>query len=181
LRITGRVLWSSDPVAGARIELKERGNYYDLPVLAQATTGSDGQFTLENPPAGDYQIYAVSPGDEYWRWTGRSIQIPVGAAVDAGTFYLKKKLQLLEPANNGAIGTTTPTLRWSSFPDAVRYHVNLFVDQTGEAVLRQDTTDTSLVVSPALTPGVRYEWSVDAYDAAGVTIAYFSAWYFTVQ
>jgi hypothetical protein len=94
---------------------------------------------------------------------------------------LKKKLQLLEPVNNATIGTTTPTLRWSGFPGAVRYHVNLFVDQTGDAVLRQDTTENSLVVSPALTPGVRYQWSVDAYDAAGVTIAYFSAWYFTVQ
>jgi hypothetical protein len=181
LRITGRALWGSEPVTGARIELKERGNYYDLPVLAQSPSGSDGRFTLENPPAGDYQIYAVSPNAEFWTWTGRSIQIPVDAAVDAGTFYLKKKLQLLEPANNTTIGTTTPTLHWNAFPDAARYHVNLFVDQTGEAVLRQDTTDTSLVVSPALTPGVRYQWSVDAYDAAGVAIAYFSPRYFTVQ
>jgi hypothetical protein len=175
------VLWGSDPIPGAGIELKEQGNYYNLPVLAQTTTALDGRFALENPPAGDYQIYAVSPDDEYWRWAGRSIQVPAGATVDAGTFYLKKKMQLLEPGNDATIGTTTPTLRWSSFPDAVRYHVNLFVDQTGEAVLRQDTTDTSLVVSPALTPGVRYEWSVDAYDAGGVTIAYFSAWHFTVQ
>jgi hypothetical protein len=175
------VLWSSDPVAGARIELKEQGNYYDLPVLAQATTRADGRFTVENPPAGDYQIYAVSPSDEYWRWAGRSIQIPAAAVVDAGTFYLKKKLQLLEPANNATVGTTTPTLRWSDFSDTASYHVNLFVDATGEAVLRQDTTDTSLIISPSLTPGVRYQWSVDAYNAAGVTIAYFSAWYFTVQ
>jgi hypothetical protein len=181
LRISGRVLWSSDPIVGAGIELKERGNYYAQPVLAQTTTGADGWFTLENPPVGDYQIYAVSPSDEYWTWTGRSIQIPVDAAVDAGTFYLKKKLQLLEPANNATIGTTTPTLRWSGFPDATRYHVNLFVDATGEAVLRQDTADTSLLVSAALTPGVRYEWSVDVYNSAGMTIAYYSAWYFTVQ
>jgi hypothetical protein len=175
------VLWSSDPVAGASIELKEQGNYYDLPVLAQTTTGPDGRFTLENPPAGSYQIYAVSPSNEYWRWTGRSIQIPVGAAVDAGTFYLQKKLQLLEPANDAAVGTTAPALRWSSFTDAARYHVDLFVDATGEAVMRQDTTDTSLVVSPPLTPGVRYQWSVNAYNAAGVRIAYDSAWRFTVE
>jgi hypothetical protein len=88
---------------------------------------------------------------------------------------------LLGPANNATIGTTTPTLRWNGFPDAARYHVNLFVDQTGEAMLRQNTTDTSLVVSPALAPGASYQWSVDAYDAAGVAIAYFSAWHFTVQ
>jgi hypothetical protein len=175
------VLWSSDPVAGAGIELKERGNYYDLAVLAQTTTGADGRFALENPPAGDYQIYAVSPSADYWSWTGRSVQIPVGTAVDVGTFYLKKKLQLLEPTNNAVISATAPTLRWNGFPDAARYHVDLFVDATGEAVLRQDTTDTSLAVSPPLTRGARYQWSVEAYDAAGVAIAYFSAWYFTVQ
>jgi hypothetical protein len=62
-----------------------------------------------------------------------------------------------------------------------RYHVDLFVDATGEAVMRQDTTDTSLVVSPPLTSGVRYQWSVDAYNAAGVRIAYYSAWRFTVE
>ena len=95
--------------------------------------------------------------------------------------YLKKKLQLLEPANEATVGSTTPTLRWSSFPAAARYHVNLFVDQTGDAVLREDTTGTSLIVSPSLSPGVRYQWSVDAYDAAGVAIAYFSAWTFTVE
>jgi hypothetical protein len=181
LRVTGRVLWGSNPVAGAGIELKEQGRYYNLPALAQTTTAPDGQFTLENPPAGDYQLYAVSPSGEYWSWTGRSIQIPVGAAVDAGTFYLKKKLQLLEPANDATVGTTTPALRWNGFPNAVRYHVDLFVDATGEAVLRQDTTDNSLVVSPALAPGVRYQWSVSAYNAERVEIAYFSAWYFTVQ
>jgi serine/threonine protein kinase len=181
LRVTGRVLWGSEPVPGARIELKEQGNYYSQPILAQTTTSLDGQFALENPPAGDYQIYAVSPSEDYWKWAGRSIQIPVGSTVDVGTFYLKKKLQLLEPANEATVSTTSPTLRWSSFPNAARYHVNLFVDQTGDAVLREDTTGTSLAISTSLSPGVRYQWSVDAYDPAGVTIAYFSAWTFTVE
>jgi hypothetical protein len=174
-------MWSTSPVAGARIELKEQGNYYDQPVLAQTTTDAGGWFSLEDPPVGSYQIYAVSPSEEYWRWTGRSIQIASGAAVDAGMFRLKKKLQLLEPVNDAVLDTTTPTLRWQAFPDAVRYHVNLFVDATGEAVLRRDTTETSLTVSPPLAAGVRYQWSVDAYDASGTTIAYFSPWRFTVQ
>jgi hypothetical protein len=168
-------------VPGARIELKEPGSYYDMPVLAQVVVGADGRFTLENPPAGSYMIYAVSPSDEYWEWRGKLIEIPVNAEVDAGTFYLCKKLELLEPADNATVNTTTPTLRWSSFPGATRYHVRVFDDQTGQAVLRQDTRDTSLIVAPPLTRGVRYQWSVDAYDAAGIPIAYSSAWHFTVQ
>ncbi len=181
LRVTGCVLWGSDPVVGATIELKEQGNYYDLPVLAQTSTDGAGEFSLESPPAGIYQIYAVSPSAEYWSWTGRSIEIPAGAAVDGGTFHLKKKLQLLEPANNATVSTSTPTLRWQGFPGAARYHVDLFVDATGEAVLRQGTTETALTVPAPLTSGVRYQWSVEAYDPDGTAVAYFSAWYFTVH
>ena len=181
LRVTGRVLWGSHPVPGARIELKEQGSYYQEPVLVQTSTDDEGRFTLESPPAGAYQIYAVSPSDEYWSWTGRSIEIPADAAVDGGTFYLKKKLQLLEPADRGTVGTNTPTLRWQGFPGATRYHVDLFVDATGDPVLRQGTPDTSLTLSTPLVSGVRYQWSVEAYDSGGTAIAYFSAWTFTVD
>ena len=181
LRVTGRVLWGSDPVAGATIELKERGSYYQHPVLVQTSTDGEGRFTLESPPAGAYQIYAVSPSDEYWSWTGRSIDIPADAAVDSGIFYLKRRLQLLEPADGGTVSTNTPTLRWQGFPGATRYHVDLFVDATGDPVLRQDTPDTSLTISTPLVSGVRYQWSVEAYDSEGTAIAYFSPWTFTVQ
>jgi hypothetical protein len=150
-------------------------------VVAETVVDSAGQFVLANPPAGDYRIYAVAPSDEYWTWTSRPIQIPAGADVSAGTFYLAKKLQLLAPADEATVGTTTPMLQWSAFPGTARYHVDVFNDETSEAVMRQDTTGTDLVVSPPLTPGVRYQWSVDAYNSAGTQIAYYSAWRFVVQ
>jgi len=168
-------------VSGARIELKASGNYYTTPILAQTTVGTDGKFILEIPQAGNYMIYAVAPSNEYLGWAGRSIAISGGATIDAGDFYLSKKLQLLEPANNAIVNTTTPTLRWSSFLGATRYHVDVFNGATGQAVMRQDTTGTSLVVTPALTRGVRYEWSVDAYNTNNIQIAYYSPWYFSVQ
>jgi hypothetical protein len=161
--------------------LKESGNYYQTPVLAETTTGADGGFVLENPPAGSFSIYAVAPTAEYWGWVGHSITIGVGQAVDAGAFQLKKKMQLLEPASGAKVTTTTPVLRWASYPGAARYHVDLFNDATGQAVMRQDTTDTSVVVAPPLAPGVRYQWSVYAYSAANLDLAYYSAWTFTVQ
>jgi serine/threonine protein kinase len=180
-RVNGMVVWGTVPVPGARIELKESGNYYSTPVLAQTIAGADGRFALENPPIGDYTLYAVSPSDDYWQWTGRTVKIRAGETVEAGTFYLSKKLQLLEPASGTTVGTTTPTLRWQSFPGTALYHVDLFNDETGEPVLRQDTTETSLAVSPPLVPGRRYQWSVYAMDAARIQIAYYSAWVFTVQ
>jgi hypothetical protein len=178
--ITGRVLWNAVPVKGALIELKKHGNYYTEPVLAQAVVDANGRFIIDSPPAGNYMIYAISPSDEYWEWTGSPITIHANKNVDAGTFYLRKKLQLLEPTSGATLSTTTPTLRWSSFPDATRYHVDIFDLQTNQAVLRQDTVITSLVVAPALAPGIRYQWTVNAYNAANIEIAYYSAWEFLV-
>ena len=180
-RVAGIVQWGTVPVQGARIELKQAGNYYSMPVLAQTATGADGRFTLTDPPTGDYVLYAVAPSDEYWTWTGRTITTRAGETVDAGTYYLKKKLQLLEPAQDSIVPNTTPTLRWASFPGTARYHVDLFNDATGEPILRQDTADTSLVITSPLVPGTRYQWSVSAIDAGQIEIAYYSAWRFTVQ
>jgi serine/threonine protein kinase len=179
LRIRGRILWADAPVAGARAQLRA-GGYYDTPVLAEAAVDGAGQFMINNPPAGSYRIYAVAPSEEYWSWTSRPVDIPVGGDVDAGTFYLAKKLEMLGPADGSTVNTTTPTLSWNAYPGATRYHVDLFNDQTGDAVMRQDTSGTSLAVSPALTPGERYQWSVDAFNAAGSRLAYYSAWRFTV-
>jgi serine/threonine protein kinase len=179
-RVTGSVLWGSTPVSGARIELKQSGSYYSMPVLAQTVTGTDGRFTLVDPPVGDYMLYAVAPSQEYWTWTGRTVTTRAGETTDAGSYYLSKKLQLLEPALNSTV-TTTPILRWQSFPGAVRYHVDLFNDATGEPILRQDTTDTSLAIASPLAPGMRYQWSVNAMNANQIQTAYYSAWYFTVQ
>src|SRR5258706_6846076 len=153
LRVTGRVMWAALPVAGARAELKAEGNYYELPVLAEAVMGADGWFVLENPPAGKFMLYAVSPSDEYWSWSGHSITIGAGQAVRSPKFELSKKMELLEPEVGATLDTTTPALRWASFPEAVSYHVDVFNDETGEAVMRADTTDTRLVVTPPLAGG----------------------------
>ena len=179
--ITGSVMWGSVPVIGGIVELKEAGNYYTMPVLSQAEVGADGKFKVGYTQAGSYMIYAVSPSDEYWTWSGKSITLLADQTIDAGTLSLEKKLKLLEPANLATVSTATPTLRWMSFPDATRYHVDVFNDQTNQAVLRQDTTDNSLIIAQPLASGVRYEWSVHAYNTANIEIAYYSSWHFTVQ
>jgi len=178
--IVGQVMWGSQPISGAGIELKASGDFYSATVLAQTVTATDGTFLLEDAPPGSHFIYAVAPSDEYWAWTGNPVNIVAGSRIDVGTFYLSKKLQLVEPTDNAVVGTT-PTLGWSAFPGATKYHVDLFNDETGQAVLRKDTTETSLTVSPPLVPGVLYQWSVHAMNSAGITIAYYSAWRFTVQ
>ena len=179
--IRGRVLWDAVPVKDARVELKDPGDFYTMPALAQIVVDEKGQFIIGNPPAGKFMIYAIAPSSEYWEWSGTAITIPADGTVDAGTLRLSKRLELLEPANGAILNTTTPTLRWDSFPGAVRYHVDVFNNQTDEAVLRRDTKDSSLYVTPSLEPRADYQWSVTAYNAAGVQIAYYSAWKFKLQ
>ena len=175
LRVTGCVMWAASPVAGARIHLKEDGNFYELPSLAETVTGADGWFVLENPPAGQWMLYAVAPSDEYWSWSGHSISIGVGQAVRSSRFELAKKFELLAPEIGAALPSDSVTLRWESFPDTVRYHVDVFNNETGEAVLRQDTPETTLLVAPALAPGLFYQWSVHALNFAQQQIAYSSS------
>ena len=182
--VSGRVLWNEQPVAGSEVQIKETGSFYSEDVLASALTDVEGYFTITDPPAaGGYMIYATAPSEEYWGWLGRPITIAEGANVDAGVFYLAKRLILLAPANGATIADTSPTLSWQSFPDSVRYDVGVFNDHTYEAVFRQSVSapENSITVAPSLIPGVRYQWSVHAYNFMGHQIAYYSPWTFTVE
>jgi hypothetical protein len=181
LRVAGLVEWNQTPVPGAQIALKAAGNYYEQPAVAETLADADGRFILEYPPVGKWFIYAVSTNDEFWGWVGQSLTVGAGQVVDAGRIQFSKRMQLLEPVPHALLDTPTPVLRWASYPEAVRYHVDVFNDATGDAVLRQDTTDTSVVVDPPLAPGVQYQWSVNAYNAAKQSFAYYSCWYFTVR
>jgi len=150
-----------------------------MPVVAKAIVDVNGDFLLDKPPAGSYMIYAVAPGPEYWNWTGHSIDIAVGQAVDAGTFYLSKYLELLAPAYGAVVSTTTPELSWASFPDAARYEVYVYNSASGQLAFRQSLSGTASVVSPLAAGG--YSWSVTAYNANNTQIAYYSIWTFTLH
>jgi hypothetical protein len=178
--VSGHIAWNDSPVPGARAQLKS-GDYASTPVLAEATVDASGQFTLESPPAGTYQLYAVAPSDEYWPWISHTITINSGVTIDAGTFNLLKKLQLLGPADGASIDASTQALTWTSIAAAARYDIDLSDNATGQPVLKNSTTGTNLVIGQALNPGSSYKWSVSAYNAAGNQIAYSSALSFTAQ
>jgi tRNA A-37 threonylcarbamoyl transferase component Bud32 len=179
-RIVGRVYWTNVPIAGATLLLKQGKSFNDpAPPVAEAVTDDKGAFTLENVPTGSFTLYAVSPSDEYWPWVGQPVTVPAGATLDAGVFYLKKKIVLLEPGEN-TITETTLTFRWESFPGAALYHLDVFEDISGKTVLRTDTTQTSFTIPQPLTAGTRYQWGVIAKDSSGADIAYTSGRRFVV-
>jgi len=181
LRVAGLVEWNQQPVPGAQIFLKAAGNYHEQPTVAETVSDGVGRFIIETPPVGKWFIYAVPTNEEFWGWVGQSLTVGAGQVVDAGRIQFSKRMQLLEPVPHALLDTTTPTVRWASYPDAVRYHVDIFNDATGEAVARQETTGTSLLVNPPLPRGVLLQWSVQAYNSARQIFAYYSCWYFTVR
>ena len=180
LRITGQVTWNGRPVAGARLELKEAEDGRS-PALAEANTGVDGWFVLENPPAGKFMLWAYGPADQYAGGRGCPLTIGAGQAIRAPRIELAKPLELLEPPVGATLAGDSVVLRWQSFPRTARYHVDIFDNANGEAVLRQDTPDTQLRVAPALAPGRLYQWSVSAYNAAHQPIADSAGWLFEAQ
>ncbi len=168
---------------GAVVQLKPKGDFYTTPVLAQATVEETiGRFHILSPPVGEFMLYAIAPSAEYWDWFGVPVTIPESRRVDVGTLYLSKKMELLSPARNSTIDTRTPTLRWRSFPDSVRYHVDVHDEVTGQGVFSKDVVSPTVeaTVEVPLAAGRQYQWRVTAYNALGHQIAYYSAWLFTV-
>jgi uncharacterized protein (TIGR03437 family) len=177
--ITGTVVWNGNLIPNSPVVLKNTGDYYTLPVLASTTTGGDGTFALSNLPAGQFALYAQAPSSEYWQFASRPVTVTSGSVTNAGVFALSKIMQLLSPANSSTISTTTPTLVWSAFPGATSYYVVVYDNAAGMAVFSQASiTSTQVTISPALTPGKNYQWSVYASNANG-QIAYYSAFYFS--
>jgi hypothetical protein len=178
--VTGYVFWGTHPVPNAIVQIKEKGDFHSMPVLAEATTDKNGLFTITDAPVGKLYIYAVAPpGSDFWEWTGHDLVTAGNITVNAGTFMLAKKMTLLEPINNSILHNGLLTFVWEAFPEAVRYHIDIFNNQTGDAVLRSDVNDIKFTTPNPLPPG-EYQWSVDAFDAAGNTIAYFSAFFFQI-
>ena len=181
LRVTGRVVWAAVPVPGARLELRTGPNYFNQPALAETVSGADGWFVLDNPPAGKFMLFAEPPSEVYAGGIGHPITIGAGQAVRTHNFELAKKMELIAPEVGATLATTSPMLRWESYPEAAHYHVDIFNNDTGEAVMRADTPDTSLVVTPPLASGLYYQWSVHAANFANQRLAYSVSSVFRVE
>ena len=118
----------------------------------------------------------LAPGHYSWTvWAQDALEAQDGAtAVLAqlnSTFFVKGALEPVAPADGAAI-SAEPVLQWQSYPGAVRYQV-VVVDAAAYppvVVLDKTTTETSLVVTPALKP-VSYTWTVWAFDGSDKLVA----------
>jgi len=161
-QITGKVLYGGEPVPHARVELRTPGwQTKPGPAVASAEADAQGQFVLENIPAGDYTLIGIFPDGEEDSGGWPPVTIATGETITELTVPLERGLQLLEPAS-GAQVEASSTLRWEGFLDAARYRVWVVDAGTTELAFDQVTPDTSLVVTPPLKPGRTYNWMVNA-------------------
>ena len=173
--IVGKVLWNGAPVAGSRVALKEWGSYYNTKVIMKSEVRADGTFVIENPPVGQYHIFAIAPDSPDWHgWTGREINIVANSVIDENTsFRLAKRMQIFSPSEGENVNSTTPDLQFEAVPDAVEYQVVIWnIDSSpSEDIFRKRVTTTTLTL-PSLEANTNYQIAVDAYSADGTTLAY---------
>ena len=89
---------------------------------------------------------------------------------------------LLLPANGATGQPTTPALRWASSTGAQTYQVQVSTDQNFVTLVLNDSTitDTTRLVSPALSYGITYYWHVRGRNGVGPG-SYSSPFSFTTQ
>jgi hypothetical protein len=78
----------------------------------------------------------------------------------------KQDLQLISPAHEATVSSTTPTLSWKAYPYATSYKLHLDCPEHPQRVIR-DITTTQWTVTPPLPNGVTCWWRISASGPNG--------------
>jgi len=162
--VQGRVLWNGQPVAGATVyvadDFKPGAVRYGT-----VTTDEQGRFSFSGVPEGSK--YVGVSGNQRVFWIGSGTPFTMTVSPFTRDFHLCKGFDLASPAMNETV-TNRPVLRWDPYPDAVRY-LAVVMSANTQPVFTRPLTETSVQVDVALVPG-RYQWRVNAFNAAGQMI-----------
>ena len=164
-RIAGRVLWGSQPVAGATVLMGARGwQMQPADALAQAVADAEGRYTIVNPPPGDYLMVALWPDGAPSQAQVTPVSVGVLQSLEDVTVYLAKSLAWVEPAPETA-WPAAPTLRWEPLAEASQYRVWILDAGTTALWVDKVVTETFMTVEEPLPAGRPYQAEVSAYDA----------------
>jgi outer membrane protein assembly factor BamB len=160
LSITGMVYYSTYPLDGVLVKLFQGNDTFDP---LQATSTINGYYRFSALAPGSYDITAYGPTSEYAYGTGFS-GIVVSSNVTRD-IDLPKLMTLRSPGKEANTTSLHPTLSWDANSEAARYAIQINVVDGWQLVEVGHSTSTSYTVQTELTPGVRYTWQVDAFDA----------------
>jgi len=167
--VTGQMFYSAGGVAGATIRLHP-GNPA-APAQLVSATNADGYYAFASVPSGTYYPSWEAPtGQNYLagEWVD-GIALVVGTTDATWNSDIPQVLTLLSPANGAQAAGCSPSLSWTSNPDATMYTVEVHQTSTWALVVNATVAPQvgSTVIyglSTNLTYGVSYTWLVKAYS-----------------
>jgi hypothetical protein len=179
---TGRTLWNNQPLAGVTTKLCTTWSIIGgcKTQVYSAVSGDDGRYTITDIPEGTYDLAFKVPGQvEYGYLIGGHVTVAAGQTVTIRDENIVKfDLDLLSPANNSTVASTTPTLTWEAYPYATSYRVYVVNNDTYVTVVNHVTVTTNqYIFETPLTAG-KYYWDIDAYNSNGTKLAESSGYYY---
>ena len=166
----GSVKHAGQPVPHARVELREPGWATNrTPAVATVEADAQGDFSLANPPAGDFSVIGYFADGEMDTGGWPPVSIAAGQEITGFIVPLERRLTLLSPIA-GAVTPASPLLKWKANDEAVKYRLWVIDAGTTEMLLDQTTSGTSVVFTKTLKPGV-YQWVVNGLNAQGALVA----------
>lgn len=170
-QITGQVFWASAAAPQAIVELRPRAQSEDpASTVQRATADSNGHYTLNSPPVGEYILVAQWPDGAENPGRRTPVNVEPGAVLSEVNVYIERPLRLLEP-DAGAETTTEPHLAWEPFPEAVQYRVWVVDAGTTALLFNPTLAAVETTVAPPLEPGHTYTLEVQALDTNDAILA----------
>ncbi len=169
--VSGVARWGTQPMPDAIVELRT-GDWRVNPnaVLQYAITDPEGRYLMQVIPTGDYVVCGLFPEGVQERSTCTPVHVEAGQDTPGIDVMLLRTVDLISPAPEEQV-SATPTLRWQSFPEAVKYEVFVIDAGTTELLYRQFVPDTQFPIMTPLQAGRTYDWVVNAVAADGGLLA----------
>lgn len=188
---TNQVQWSQEPLWPVTVSIQDG----ECNAMASVAVTSAAPFILcADLAPGEYQIRSELPENTppaaYWDEYGTRVKVRTDGTLEIlyeQVLRHLRKMTPLSPIHKDVVTDRRPTLKWAPFPGARSYEVHWFEEHPDRAdddkviktVQHLRTDQPEYTFAEDVVPGRIYEWSVRAFDADGVELAYWGASYFT--
>ncbi|MCH2489598.1 MAG: carboxypeptidase-like regulatory domain-containing protein [Flavobacteriales bacterium] len=163
--ITGKVvaMGSNEPIPNARISSQ--------PITSTVFTNSNGEFTINNVPEGEYAVQARAEGflaafEPASVLPDISVNVVFEMEVETANNRPPSAPMLTSPSENEVLQSIEVEFTWSSTDpeeDEIIYTLELRNDQNDEVLLFEDLEEPMLMYEPLML-GAKYFWQVSATD-----------------
>ncbi|QNJ96794.1 hypothetical protein ALE3EI_0204 [Constantimarinum furrinae] len=141
------------------------------PISSTVFTDSNGKFTIENVPVGDFAVEARVEGyitdfEPTTVQANRTVQVVFELEVSTANNRPPTAPQLIAPGENEVLQSIEAVFEWSATDpeeDPLTYSLELRNDQNNDVLLFEDIEDTTFTYSPLML-GAQYFWQVSVSD-----------------